>query len=109
MMQTKYRFIVQVMLEMVNYFILEHCVMVEAVIPGLPTGRASVSEAVEVMRPESDVADGLREVADNYPDLSLGSYPFQREQRYGTSLVVRGLDGARVAAAMADLRARLAL
>ena len=32
MMQTKYRFIVQVMLEMVNYFILEHCVMVEAVI-----------------------------------------------------------------------------
>ena len=84
-------------------------VMVEAVIPGLPTGRASVSEAVEVMRPESDVADGLREVADSYPDLSLGSYPFQREQRYGTSLVVRGLDGARVAAAMADLRARLAL
>jgi len=31
MMQTKYRFIVLVMLEMVNCFILEHCVMVEAV------------------------------------------------------------------------------
>ena len=84
-------------------------VMVEAVVPGLPTGRPSVSEAVEVMRPESDVAEPLRDVAQDYPDLSLGSYPFQREQRYGTSLVVRGLDGARVAAAMADLRARLAL
>ena len=30
-MQTKYRFIVLVMLEMVNYFILGHCVIVEAV------------------------------------------------------------------------------
>ncbi len=84
-------------------------VMVEAVAPGLPTGRPSVSEAVEVMRPESDVAEPLRDVAQDYPDLSLGSYPFQREQRYGTSLVIRGLDGARVAAAMADLRKRLAL
>ena len=84
-------------------------VMVEAVVPGLPTGRPSVSEAVEVMRPESDVAEPLREVAQDYPDLSLGSYPFQREQRYGTSLVIRGLDGTRVAAAMADLRERLAL
>ena len=84
-------------------------VMVEAVVPGLPTGRPSVSDAVEVMRPESDVAEPLRDVAQDYPDLSLGSYPFQREQRYGTSLVIRGLDGARVAAAMADLRKRLAL
>ena len=84
-------------------------VMVEAVIPGLPTGRPPVSDAVEVMRPESDVADGLREVAERYPDLSMGSYPFQREQRYGTSLVIRGLDGQRVAEAMAALRERLAL
>ena len=84
-------------------------VMVEAVVPDLPTGRPSVSDAVEVMRPESDVADQLREVAEDYPDLSLGSYPFQRDQRYGTSLVVRGLDGARVAEAMARLRERLAL
>ena len=84
-------------------------VMVEAVVPGLPTGRPSVSEAVEVMRPESDVADGLREVAESYPDLSMGSYPFQRDQRYGTNLVIRGLEAARVAEAMAALRERLAL
>jgi hypothetical protein len=51
----------------------------------------------------------LREVAERYPDLSMGSYPFQREQRYGTSLVIRGLDGQRVAEAMAALRERLAL
>lgn len=84
-------------------------VMVEAVVPGLPTGRPSVSDSVEVMRPESDVAEPLRDLAEQYPDLSMGSYPFQREQRYGTNLVIRGLDGARVAEAMARLRESLAL
>ena len=76
------------------------------------TLRTSIAVAgvdVEVRRGESDVAEDLKAVAEAYPDLSLGSYPFQREQRYGTSLVIRGLDGARVAAAMADLRKRLAL
>lgn len=83
--------------------------MVEAIVPELPTGRPSVSEALEVLRPESDVADGLRDVAGEFPDLSLGSYPFQRGQRYGTNLVIRGLDGARVTDAMTRLRERLAL
>lgn len=83
--------------------------MVEAIIPELPTGRPSVSEALEVLRPESDVADGLRDVAGEFPDLSLGSYPFQRGQRYGTNLVIRGLDGQRVTDAMTRLRERLAL
>ncbi|CAM3187711.1 molybdenum cofactor synthesis domain-containing protein [Paracoccus aminovorans] len=83
--------------------------MVEAIVDKLPTGRPSVSEALEVLRPESDVADELRAVADAFPDLSLGSYPFQRGQRYGTSLVIRGLDARRVADAMTLLRERLAL
>ena len=83
--------------------------MVEAIVDQLPTGRPSVSEALEVLRPESDVAEGLREIAAAFPDLSLGSYPFQRGQRYGTNLVIRGLDGQRVTAAMTALRERLAL
>ena len=83
--------------------------MVEAVRPGLATGRATVSEALEVLRPESDVADPLREVAAEFADLSLGSYPFKRGDRYGTSLVIRGLDQTRVTDAMTRLRERLAL
>ena len=46
-------------------------------------------------------------VADAYPDLSLGSYPWHRDGTYGTVLVVRGLDQARVSAAMADLKQRI--
>ncbi len=78
--------------------------MVEAVLPELTKGRPSISEALEVMRPESEVAGPLRAVAEEFSDLSLGSYPFKRGESYGTNLVIRGLDGARVAAAMTALR-----
>ena len=83
--------------------------MVDSLRPGLATGRPTVSEALEVLRPESDVANPLRQVAEEYPDLSLGCYPFKRGDRYGTSLVIRGLDQKRVTDAMTKLRERLAL
>ncbi len=81
--------------------------MVDSLMPTLTGGRPMVSEAWELMRAESDVAEDLGAVAAAYPDLSLGSYPFNRGGRYGTNLVVRGLDAARVAEAMAELRARV--
>ncbi len=83
--------------------------MVEALVPRLNSGRPPVSHTIAVDRPESEVADGLREVARACADLSLGSYPFSREGVYGTNLVIRGLDGQRVAAAAAALGARLGL
>ena len=83
--------------------------MVDAILPDLPTGRPPVSESLDVARGESEVADDLKAVAGEYPDLSLGSYPWQREGSYGTVLVVRGLDAARVAAAMSDLKRRIGM
>ena len=83
--------------------------MVEALVPRLNPGRPPVSHTIAVDRPESEVADGLREVARAFADLSLGSYPFSREGVYGTNLVIRGLAGQRVAAAAAALGARLGL
>ncbi|MDO5647756.1 molybdopterin-binding protein [Paracoccus sp. (in: a-proteobacteria)] len=83
--------------------------MVDWLIPRLPGGRPVQSLTVEVRRGESDVAEGLAAVAQDFSDLSLGSYPFHDETGWGTNLVVRGLDGARVGMAMAALRERLAL
>ena len=83
--------------------------MVEALVPRLNPGRPPVSETIRVDRPESDVADGLREVAGRFADLSLGSYPFRDEAGFGTNLVIRGLDPDRVAQAVAALRDRLVL
>lgn len=83
--------------------------MVEALLPTLAAGRPQVSESVEVRRGESDVAEGLKEIAEAWPDLSLGSYPFSDPQGWATNLVVRGLDPARVSDCMAALKARLDL
>lgn len=83
--------------------------MVAWLIPRLSAGRPVQSDTVEVRRGESDVAEDLKAVAGDYPDLSLGSYPFHDETGWGTNLVVRGLDQARVAQAMAVLKQRLSL
>lgn len=83
--------------------------MVDWLIPRLSGGRPVQSESVEVRRGESDVAEDLKAVAGDYPDLSLGSYPFQDPTGWGTNLVVRGLDAGRVAEAMVVLKQRLSL
>lgn len=83
--------------------------MVEALVPRLNPGRPPVSQSIRVERPESDIAEGLRAVALDFPDLSLGSYPFRDERGFGTNLVLRGLDEGRVALAAEALRKTLSL
>ncbi|MFN3275200.1 MAG: competence/damage-inducible protein A [Paracoccus sp. (in: a-proteobacteria)] len=83
--------------------------MVDWLLPRLSGGRPVQSLSVEVRRGESDVAEDLKAVASDFADLSLGSYPFHDPSGWGTNLVVRGLDAARVAEAMAALKARLSL
>jgi molybdenum cofactor synthesis domain-containing protein len=43
---------------------------------------------------ESQIAGPLREIQDRHPDVDVGSYPFFRQDRYGTTLVLRGTDEA---------------
>lgn len=79
--------------------------MVEGLIPTLQGGAPLVSVTVRVAMPEGEVAGPLAEIATTYPDLSMGSYPYVSPSGYGSNLVVRGTDGARVEAAAARLRA----
>ena len=65
----------------------------------LTGGPALVSATVTAFVPEGIVAAGLAEVQAAWPALDVGSYPFQREGRFGTQLVVRGSDPAAVQAA----------
>ena len=78
--------------------------MVASVISTLAHGAPLVSENWNVFRGEGDVAAPLAQVARDFPELSVGSYPFQRDGRHGTNLVVRGRDPKRVSAAMAKLQ-----
>lgn len=54
---------------------------------------------------ESSIASGFSAVQDRYPDFDLGSYPFFRDGRYGTNLVIRGTDEDRMRAALDEVKA----
>ncbi|MBM3612608.1 MAG: competence/damage-inducible protein A [Alphaproteobacteria bacterium] len=79
--------------------------MVASVLPGLAGGPPLLSQSLEVLRPEGAIAAEFGALAAEYPDLAMGSYPFQRNGVSGTNLVVRGTDGARIDAAMVRLAA----
>jgi molybdenum cofactor synthesis domain-containing protein len=52
------------------------------------------SRSVTVYLGESQIAAPLGRIQDRYPHIDLGSYPFTRESRYGTTLVMRGTSAA---------------
>ncbi|WP_420857902.1 competence/damage-inducible protein A [Marivivens marinus] len=79
--------------------------MVASVLPTLTGGAPLLSQTLRVMRGEGDIAIPLRDLADEFADLSFGSYPFQKDGVYGSNIVVRGHDAGRIDAAMVRLSA----
>lgn len=77
--------------------------MVASVLPTLTGGAPLISKTLRIERGEGDIAGPLGALATAYPDLSIGSYPFQKDGKYGANIVIRGADGALVDAAMAAL------
>ena len=82
--------------------------MVASVLPTLSGGAPLLSRTLRMMRGEGDLAGPLGAFAADYTDLSVGSYPFQKDGVYGSNIVVRGADAARLDAAMTDLASRFA-
>ena len=60
----------------------------------LEGGAVVRSRSVTAYLGESQVATGLEEIQNRHPDIDLGSYPFMDNERYGTTLVMRGTDPA---------------
>jgi len=80
--------------------------MVASVLPGISGGDPILSRSVRVDRPEGDIADALGTLAAHYPTLSIGSYPFIQNGRFGANIVFRGTDAdtlSHAAAALVDL------
>lgn len=77
--------------------------MVASVLPTLTGGAPLLSQSLQVNRGEGEVAEPFGALAAEFPDLSMGSYPFIRNGAHGTNLVIRGTDGAQVDAAMQRL------
>ena len=58
----------------------------------LRSGPVVRSHSVRAYTGESQIADALSALQDEFVDVDIGSYPFFRDERYGTMLVIRGID-----------------
>jgi molybdenum cofactor synthesis domain-containing protein len=84
-------------------------VMLDSVTPRLRTGKKMLSVTIELFRPEGEIAELFGETQKEFPDVPMGSYPFNKEARiFGTQLVLRATDADRLALAEARLKERLA-
>jgi molybdenum cofactor synthesis domain-containing protein len=72
---------------------------------GLRGGAPVRSVTVPAYIAEGTIAKDLGALQARFPELDIGSYPFFRAGKFGTSLVLRGTDAGKLALAEAELRA----
>lgn len=77
--------------------------MVASVLPTLVGGAPILSKTLTVHRGEGDIAGPLGGLAEAFDDLSFGSYPFQRDGKYGANVVIRGTNADRLDLAFEEL------
>jgi molybdenum cofactor synthesis domain-containing protein len=83
-------------------------VMLENVAPTLETGIKIKSESIDVELPEGVYAAGLKEIAERYADVSIGSYPSFGTAGRSNQVVLRSKDEDRLAKASDEVRALVA-
>ena len=79
--------------------------MVASILPSITGGLPLMSQTLRVNRGEGEIAGPFAALAADYPDLSMGSYPFIQNGAHGTNLVIRGTEAERISAAMTRLAA----
>jgi len=62
----------------------------------LKGGDVVKSMSIDVYTPESNVAQALTDLQKKYNDVEIGSYPFSKDNRFGTTLVMRSSDEKRL-------------
>ena len=82
--------------------------MVATVLPTLTGGAPLMSRTLRIDRGEGDIAGPLGALAAEFSDLSIGSYPFQKDGKFGANIVMRGTDEVRLETALSQLEALFA-
>jgi len=83
-------------------------VMLRDVTRHLKRGARTQSRVIEVLHPESEIAELLRRHAGEHPDVSMGSYPkTTADGRWTAELVLRSPDEVRLAEVADALNAKL--
>lgn len=70
--------------------------MVASILPTLSGGAPLLSQTIRIERGEGDIAGPLTKLAEENPEVSIGSYPYIQNGVYGSNIVVRGTDGSQV-------------
>ena len=82
--------------------------MLASVLSHISGGAPLLSRTLRLQRGEGDIATAFANFATRYPDLSMGSYPFNIDGNFGTNLVIRGTDATVLDQAVAELTTLLA-
>ena len=80
--------------------------MTASVLPSLTGGQPLISQTYRVERGEGDIALPLGALAEAFPELLIGCYPFQKDGLFGANVVIRGTDSGMLDQAMARLKAK---
>jgi len=78
--------------------------MFEGIVDSLEGGAPVLSKAVTAGLPEGILGGPLADIQKRFPDVEIGSYPFNRDGLAGASLVMRGTDLARLEETAAAVR-----
>ena len=66
--------------------------MFNSIKASLKKGMPLISSTVKIYIPESRISECLRDMSHKFRTLQFGSYPFQENGKYGTSVVIKGKD-----------------
>ncbi|NCO04394.1 MAG: competence/damage-inducible protein A [Alphaproteobacteria bacterium] len=77
--------------------------MFDAIKHTLTGGKPVETRSVSCNLAESIVADGLAEIQSRYAEISIGSYPKYQNGKFGTALVLRGIDEEALAKATQEV------
>ena len=78
--------------------------MLASILPSLTGGKPLLSITYRVDRGEGDIATPLGVLANAFPELSIGCYPFQKDGLFGANIVLRGTDESQLQKAMTALK-----
>jgi molybdopterin-biosynthesis enzyme MoeA-like protein len=79
--------------------------MFDGVRHGLKGGKRMLSQGIDLFTGEGNIAAGLTEIQNARLEVEIGSYPFSRKGVFGTVIVARGTDPAKVSDAIDAVRA----
>ncbi len=67
-------------------------------------GDTMLSKSITAYIPEGRTGGPLSDLQDRHPDVEVGSYPFNKEGKYGAAIVMRSTEQVKIDAAADDVR-----